>query len=163
MVHRGTGPDRGTRPVGPGVEVSVSVPVETFRARREFGLVKHAPAWFRAPEGRIALSSAASPPVDREGKGVDEHRGLAAGESAEGGMQARATPERFSKGMEIFSAREGAGDWPTGVAPAPSRPQREVLTVTPRPMSGDWSPRQVTLLPLRVKRPLHHFNASGEN
>lgn len=26
-------------------------------------------------------------------------------------------------------------DWPTGVAPAPSRPQREVLTVTPRPMS----------------------------
>lgn len=99
MARRETGPDQRMKPVRPGVEVSVSVPDETFRARREFGLVKHAPAWSQAPEGRIALSSAASPPGDREGKGVDEHLLPRRGEIRDGvEMQARATPEHFSKG-----------------------------------------------------------------
>ena len=125
----------------------MSVPDETFRVRGGIDLVKHAPAWFGAPEGRIALSSAASPPRAGKKRALTSIRYLIAGESAmRAGMQARAPPERCTKELgESRIPREDWGDWPTGVAPAPSRPQREVLTVTPRPMSQE---RRSGVLPL---------------
>ena len=74
--------------------------------------MKHAPAWFGAPEGRIALSSAASPPRAGKKRALTSIRYLIAGESAmRAGMQARAPPERCSKelGGESRIPREDGG------------------------------------------------------